>query len=324
MKTVSDSLTVAVASGNFLLTLSALENGITSYQVANNGKLVLNDSLGNRDGLAISGAAAMLALQVGGAQYVVIAATTSSSLAVVRVNDMGCLYIEDQVIDDKTTRFAGAEALDGFTVNGRSFVVTGGSDAGLSFYELLPGGDLAHFHIEVLETGTGIQAITSIEAVVDGDLVQLFVIDAGSDQIFEFTLLMDDLGNRIAVAGGKATGTALADRLLGAAGNEALNGMDGADFLHDGAGADTLTGGRGADVFVFCFDQSTDRISDYENGTDRIDLSDWGMLYDVSALQITATASGATVSFGAQVLEITTFSGVSLGAGSLTNEDFIF
>ena len=324
VKTVSDSTMVKVAAGNFLLTLSALENGLTAYLVAANGRMTLNDSLGNHDGLAVSGAAALIALQVGGVQYAVIAATTSSSLAVVRVNDLGCLFIEDQVIDDKTTRFEGTETLDGFVVNGRTFVVTGGSDAGLSFYELLPGGDLAHFHTEVLETGTGIQAITSIEAAVDGDRVQLFVVDAGSDQIFEYNLLMSDLGNRIAVSAGRATGTALADRLVGAGGNEVLSGMDGADFLHDGSGADTLTGGRGADTFVLCGDTSTDEINDFENGLDRIDLSDWGMLYDVSALTITATAHGATVSFNGQVLEITTTTGVSLVAGSMTNEDFVF
>lgn len=324
VKTVSDSTMVAVEAGNFLLTLSALEDGLTSYLVAPNGRMTLNDSLGNHDGLWMSGAAALTALEVGGVHYAVIAATTSSSLSVVRINDLGCLFVEDQVFDDKTTRFEATEALDGFTVNGRTFVVAGGSDAGLSFYELLPGGDLVHFHDEVLETGSGIQAITSVEVAVDGDRVQVFVVDAGSDQIFEYGLLMSDLGDQIAVSGGAASGTALGDRLLGAGGNEVLSGLDGADFLHDGAGADTLTGGRGADVFVLCGDTSTDRISDFENGVDRIDLSDWGMLYDVSALTITPTSTGATVGFGAQVLEITTSGGVSLGAGSLTNADFMF
>ena len=324
VKTVSDSTMVTMAGGDYLLTLSALENGLTSYQVEANGRMVLNDSLGNQDGLAVTGAAALTALEVGGVQYVVIAATTSSSLSVVRVNDLGCLYVVDQVVDDRTTRFEGTETLAAFTVNGRSFVVTGGTDAGLSFYELLPGGALAHFHDEVLETGSGIQAITSIEAAVDGNSVQLFIVDAGSDQIFEYNLIMSDLGTQITVSGGVASGTALADRLLGAGGNEVLSGNDGADFLHDGAGADTLTGGRGADTFVLCNDNGTDRISDFENGLDRIDLSDWGMVYDVSTLTITATAQGARVSFGAQVLEITTNNGSSLGAGSLTNADFIF
>jgi serralysin len=324
VKTVSDSATVTMDCGNVLLTLSALENGLTSYLVAPNGRMTLNDSLGNHDGLAVSGASALLAVEVAGTQYVVIAATTSSSLALVRVNDLGCLFIADQVVDDKTTRFEGAEALDAFTVNGRSFVVTGGSDAGLSFFELLPDGTLAHFHDEVLETGAGIQAITSIEAAVDGDLVQLFIVDAGSDRIFQYDLLMSDLGNRIGVSGGKATGTALGDRLLGAGGNETLSGMDGADFLHDGKGADQLAGGRGADVFVLCADTSTDRIGDFENGLDRIDLSDWGMFYDASALKITGTVHGATVSFGGHVLEITTSNGSALNAGNLTNADFIF
>lgn len=70
------------------------------------------------------------------------------------------------------------------------------------------------------------------------------------------------------------------DALVGLAGNDRLNGGSGNDWLSGGAGADTLTGGTGADMFVF---RSTaeiglkagarDRITDFEPGRDRIDLS---------------------------------------------------
>lgn len=70
------------------------------------------------------------------------------------------------------------------------------------------------------------------------------------------------------------------DRMQGDAGNDALIGDEGNDVLIGGAGADFLSGGTGADVFVF---QSTaespntpgslDRITAFERGVDKIDLS---------------------------------------------------
>lgn len=87
------------------------------------------------------------------------------------------------------------------------------------------------------------------------------------------------------------------DTLNGGAGNDLLQGGDGADFLRGGDGNDTidggtgndsliagegvdvLTGGMGADIFVWRSANeiglgiSRDRITDFETGIDRIDLS---------------------------------------------------
>jgi uncharacterized surface protein with fasciclin (FAS1) repeats len=76
------------------------------------------------------------------------------------------------------------------------------------------------------------------------------------------------------------------DVLHGAAGNDTLQGDAEADILFAGAGADRiaggtgndfLRGGAGDDVFVFGADGGHDRISDFRNGHDRIDLSALGI-----------------------------------------------
>ena len=82
----------------------------------------------------------------------------------------------------------------------------------------------------------------------------------------------NDLANRL-------TGNAGANRLDGKAGADTLVGGAGNDVLIGGVGADILTGGRGADRFVFsAVTDSTrsaqDRILDFEQGRDLIDLSD--------------------------------------------------
>lgn len=64
------------------------------------------------------------------------------------------------------------------------------------------------------------------------------------------------------------------DFLAGGPGNDRLFGGDGNDRLNGGDGNDVLTGGAGADVFVFTVWTAgeSDRITDFENGIDRIQL----------------------------------------------------
>ncbi len=89
------------------------------------------------------------------------------------------------------------------------------------------------------------------------------------------------------VAGDVMFGGAQGDRLAGLGGTDVLRGKDGADHLLGGTGADLLVGGGGqdtldggadADVFQFGSTRASlpggeDRIADFEQGLDRIDLS---------------------------------------------------
>ncbi len=321
---VSDTASVTVAGQAYLLTLSATEDGITSYAISDQGDAELVDSLGNHDGLAISGAQALQTAVVGGETFAIIASVTSDSLSVVRVNDMGCLFQTDHVVDDQSTRIRGASALDTFEINGRVFVIAGGSDAGLTTYELLPGGELSLMSAVAFETGQGMGNITSIDTAVNGDTVSIFVTEERADRVQVFTADYSDLGNLIVATSGTTNGTGGDDRLMGSSSADTLSGGVGDDFLHDGAGADRLTGGAGADVFVFAADTSTDTITDFQIGVDRIDLSDWGRFYTVDALTITSTASGATIRFGENVLTVTSAGGGSLSPSAFDNSDFIF
>lgn len=321
---VSDLASVKINGQDILLTLSALENGISSYRIGADGSAELIDSLGAAEGLPINGPAAMQLAEVGGQRFVVIASTLTDSLTVVRINDMGVLFPADHVVDDLGTRFEGTAALDMFQSHGRSFILTGGTDAGLSLFELLPEGKLSHMQSFPLETGAGIGAITSIETQVNGDKVMIFLVDAAGEKIYHHQLSLAQMGDTFRAVGGVATGGAQDDRLLGSAGEDTLRGMGGDDVLHDGAGADVFYGGAGADVFVFARDSAQDRIADFEKGIDRIDLSDLGRIYSIDALTITATQTGAVISYGAERVVVDSLGGQTLSAASFTDADFLF
>lgn len=90
------------------------------------------------------------------------------------------------------------------------------------------------------------------------------------------------------------------DRLNGGSGDDRLSGESGDDYLAGGAGADRLTGGagddrlrgaEGADVFVFSEGDGRDRIFDFEDGLDLIEI----LIAETGFDDLTITDLGAHV-----------------------------
>ena len=111
------------------------------------------------------------------------------------------------------------------------------------------------------------------------------------------------------------------DVLTEAAGGDWLLGGDGNDTLIGGAGYDTLTGGNGADTFILSASATTDFITDFTLGIDRIDLSGWVNLNSVSQLYFETTATGFLVAFGGDVLVVQSSAGGPVARGWLTATD---
>ena len=67
------------------------------------------------------------------------------------------------------------------------------------------------------------------------------------------------------------------DLLRGGKGNDTLDGGDGNDRLRGDAGDDILTGGAGRDRFIFNVRGGNDTVTDFENGSDRLDFTNYGI-----------------------------------------------
>ena len=78
-------------------------------------------------------------------------------------------------------------------------------------------------------------------------------------------------------------------------------------MLNGGAGADALTGGARADIFVIERMGGQDRVLDFRNNEDKLDLSDFG--WNFAEVQQRTTASGNN----AVVIDV----GSSANAGSI-------
>jgi len=72
-------------------------------------------------------------------------------------------------------------------------------------------------------------------------------------------------------------GGASIDQVFGGLGDDTVGGGGGADALHGGRGDDQLTGGAAADTFVLRRRSDDDRITDFQNGMDVVDLTAFGL-----------------------------------------------
>ncbi len=102
------------------------------------------------------------------------------------------------------------------------------------------------------------------------------------------------------------TGNGLANRLTGGAGNDQLFGLDGQDSLIGGAGDDRLdggtgrdflTGGAGVDQFLFAKTYGADRVLDFEDNVDALELSGFAGVSTAAQALSHALQLGANVVF---------------------------
>ncbi len=63
---------------------------------------------------------------------------------------------------------------------------------------------------------------------------------------------------------------------------------------------------------------------DFEIGIDRLDLSDYAMLYSYTDIAITPTTNGATLEINGDTLVLNSIDGTPLDFGMFSQDDFIF
>lgn len=328
---VSDMLSLHIGGQDFLVAASAAQDGLTSYRIdpggGPGGAMVLADMIGVKEGLWVAGLDALASLSVQGVSYVIAASVRSSSLSVLRINDLGVMFIADQIQDDGATRIANVAALASFSQAGRGFVLAAGSDGGLSLFELLPGGSLYHHRSHETPAGASIGPVSALQVVQLGAEVQVFYTSTSMPGLTQARLSLAGLAAPVLGSAGAdlLTGGAGADLLMGGAGNDTLAGGAGDDLLVAGGGLDRLTGGAGADSFVLTASAGLQSvITDFEPGADRINLDGWGRIYDISALTFQPRNYGAEISWQGETLRIETLDHSRIDTAQWTAADFLF
>ncbi len=321
---IGTMIPVTVGGQRFLVSLSLEADVVRAFPVGANGALGNATAVGAPQGLGINDPSAVEVVQMGGTTFLIVGSTNSSSISVIGLAADGTMFVTDHVIDTLDTRFQGVQAVAVAQVGDRVFVIAGGGDDGLTVMTLMPDGRLLTCGQLLGDIGVPIDNITALAAQVVGGVIELFIATEGTGitrvQIDPGTLAPIQTGTLSAAT---LTGTTGEDMILGGDGAEQILGGLGNDILTDGGGCDTLFGGAGADVFVLGSDGEVDRIADYQFGIDRIDISAWGPIYSLAALTITATLTGATITYGDEVLELVTPNGMPLVPGYFQLTDFV-
>lgn len=305
---------------------SAEENGLTAYRLNTDGTLTERGSIGAGNEFWVSTPTDLDVLKVDGSIFVVVGAAGSNSVTILAVGLGGALEVVDHVIDDANSRFDDLTALATVSHEGRAFVAAAGSDDGLSLFEL--DGD-GHLHLVTTfqdESGTLFSDVSSLNATVFGDELQIFVSNGSEGNMSVLAMDVSELGESL--SGGRwddmLGGTDQDDILLGRQGDDTLSGGAGDDRLVDGEGADLMSGGVGQDVFSFAFgDGCADTIADFEVGIDQIDLSDFPLLHDMSRLEVMQNGNSVMVSYFDEIIHVSSMTGF-LDASELTEESFQF
>ena len=291
----------------YLFTASPLDQSVTSYRVGAGGTtLELAGHTGAAQGLGIAAPTALAVAEASDGAYLLLGASGSSSISVMRITATGDLLPTDHVIDTLSTRFAHLQSLKCVVAGDRTYVVAGGGDDGLSLFTLLPGGKLLCLDSLADSADAGLANVSALAAAQVGQEVQILAASQSEAGLTQLAFSIADQG--VVKTGGAGaetlTGGPGDDLIAGGAGDDRLAGWNGDDILVDGAGADTLLGGPGADIFVLAGDGARDRIADFTPGEDRLDLSGLAMFYDPSRLDITPTGTGAVLDWFGEILDL--------------------
>lgn len=298
---------LATAHGNFVLAASISTDSVALMRLGADGSLVETGRIGAATGIGLSRPGLVRAISAYGQDFAIVAASQSSTLTVARIGADGSLIAVDHIIDSAASRFGRVAAMEVVEAAGRVVVLAGGNDGGVSAFALLPNGRLMQIAVQGDDATLSLASVTAIETVVDDGALHLFAAGGAEPGISRLTL---DLGAWAAPRLGSEAADVISagagdDLIDGGGGNDTLAGGDGADIILDGKGQDVMTGGAGADVFVLSADRQLDRITDFEPGLDRIDLSAWGRLYDLSAVSITRSPGmPVALQYGAERLFI--------------------
>ena len=293
-RTAADDITAMATStvqgANFVFTASASDLGITAWESRGaTGALTGRETLRPETGLWASAPTAIVPIFVDGLDYVVMAAAGSGSLTVISTSAAGELAVVDHVIDDRSTRFEGVTALVSVVYQGQTWLFAGGSDDGITAFQVLDGGRLLA-RATIADTAQMTLAnISALEARADSTGIDIFAASATEAGLtrLRLTIAPDD------------------------------------QVIMDTAGSDTLTGGTGADVFVLGADGMIDTIADFEVGIDRLDLSDWNGLRSTNQIFFTSLSNGIEITYGDETLFLRSADGSSIAKSDLSETDVI-
>ena len=318
-----DFLRLAEAGGKtYVVAGSSAGNIINAYELRSDGTLRQTGGIGHGNATGMFSPRDAVVLNVGAQTYVIVSGAESSSLTSFRFAPDGRLVPVDHVIDELSTRFQGVTAMTTVTIEGRSLLIVGGADDGITIFVVLPNGKLLYLDTVVDNDAMSLADVSAISAtVVDGKVV-IFVGSATETGITQLVYDPGAVGETRGVPAGRYQAGAGDDIIVATPGTTFIDGGAGNDTLVAGIDPITLRGGAGADVYVLSAPRGRILIDGYDTRHDRIDLSHVPGLRSMYGVTVAQTSTGATLRYGNTVVEIRAADGRPINPSHFTDAAF--
>lgn len=318
-----DAMHVAtLGDRSFILAASGMGNYVSVQMVHADGSLGSAQMLWSWNGLGMDQPSHLGTVTVGGVTYAAIAASQSSSLTMMRLTYDGQLLPVDHIVDERTTRFSGATAMETLNMDGRAFIFLGGGDDGISVFTVLPDGRLLHIATLADTDDRALADVSAISAMEIDGKIAVFVSSRTERGISQFVFEPGEIGLTRVVGAGVQSGTEGSDLMQASAGTTELRGGAGDDILMSGSAPVSMTGGDGADIFAVTEVNGRITVTDFELGVDRLDLSALGMIRSTDQLVFRPQAFGIKIFYGNSVIFVMTKDNTTLQAGAFDNSLF--
>lgn len=318
-----DAMHVAtLGDRSFVLAASGMGNYVSVQMIRADGTLGTAQMLWSWNGLGMDQPNHLDSVTVNGVTYVIITGSQSSSLTMMRLTYEGALQPVDHIVDERSTRFAGATALETVMMDGRAYVFVGGGDDGISVFTVLPGGKLLHVATLADTDDRSLADVSAISATVIDGKIAVFVSSRTERGITQFVFEPGTIGLTRVVSAGQQIGTDGSDMMMASAGTTEVIGGAGDDILVSGSAPVRMTGGDGADTFVVTEVNGRIHITDFEPGVDKLDLSLLGMIRNIGQLRFEPQAFGIKIFYGNSVIFLMTKDNTMLQANAFDNSLF--
>lgn len=314
-----------VAGQRFLIGVSPDEGGLSVFSLSDAGDFTNTFNLATGPAINLGVLTSVETVAIGDQTFVIIGGRGNWPISSFRLEADGALTLIDRVTGNEAVNLFNTFALTSFEADGKTFLAAGSDRGGVSFFRVGDNGALTlvmeegHLNRSVAPTDT-----FHIEQFGD----KTYIISGGGigDGITISRFFTDPKGE--SVIGGASDelliGTPKGDVIIGGDGNDRIKGKSGHDRILDGDGKDQVWGGPGRDVFEFAADGKQDKLRDFQDGFDLIDLSAASNVDDLSDFSLTQlNANTVLLEIGSERLFLKGYQNGDLGVADLTSDDFI-
>lgn len=334
------AMDVATIGQKTFLAIAGSE-GITVYEIEPDGEFVLADTMRSLLGPGYND---LEIVSFRGSTYAIAMFSGGHPMIVYEIHDDGSLTVVGEIPPGAGGNLNGVLAIDAFFHDNEAYVVAGTvlNNADTAFATLLQIGSgndsLVGGPEDDLILGYGgrdhLRGQGGDDSLRGDDGRDRLVGGSGSDTLQGGTDgdgLFGGSGADKAVGGAgndSIVGASGQDSLFGGDGNDTLRGGkgqdlliggDGNDLIDPGSGFDTLRGGLGKDVFFINDGYDHNRVIDFQDGIDKIDLSAHSAASRFRDLDVVSVSGGVNVLVGDDTIFLKDLSVSDVDAG-----DFIF